>query len=145
MANHLKFICHFRVDVLRHTRKLSKKEEEREREKRKGIIADSALYDFPDLDFIWGLPIDVFHIAFEGITKLMLVRMFVTKSNKETRELLGMLSYYYEKMKVFTETPRKTRKLSVKQLKGNELAVLTFSVFPVLALNLLWEKKEPVW
>ncbi len=139
------FTSHYRVDVLRNTRKLTKKEEKRERDKRKGIIADSALYDFPDLDFIWGLPLDVFHLAFEGITKLMLVRMFVTKTNKEARELLEILSYYYQKMKVFSETARKTRKLSVKQLKGNELAVITFSVFPLLALNLLKDKKEPVW
>ncbi len=75
----------------------------------------------------------------------MLVRMFVTKTNKEARELLEILSYYYQKMKVFSETARKTRKLSVKQLKGNELAVITFSVFPLLALNLLKDKKEPVW
>ncbi len=75
----------------------------------------------------------------------MLVRMFVTRTSKEAKELLETLSYYYQKMKVFSETARKTRKLSVKQLKGNELAVLTFSVFPFLALNLLQEKKEPVW
>ncbi len=124
---------------------MSKKEAEREREKRKGIIADSALYDFPHLHFIWGLALDAFHLLFEGIAKRMLLRLFVARTDRETRQLLEELSYHYQKMAVFTETARKTRKISIKQLKGNELAVMTFSVFPYLSLQLMKEKKDDYW
>ncbi len=132
------------MDILPN-RKLTKAETEAEREKRKGIIADSALYEFPDLDYIWGLAVDAFHLLFEGIAKQMMVRLFVTKTNREARQLLEELSFHYQKMAVFSETARKTRKISVKQLKGNELFVMTFSVFPYLCLQLLKEKKGQVW
>ncbi len=110
-----------------------------------GVIADSALYDFPDFDFVWAVAIDIFHLGWEGISKLKLVRLFVNCKNAEARGLLEQFSFFYEKMKVFSETANTSRRIAVKQLKGNELAVLTMSAFPHLAMVLLRGKKEKVW
>ena len=100
-------------------------------------MADSALYDITNFDFIWGMAIDVFHICFEGISKLMLVRLFVLRTSKESRELLAEISFMYVGTRVFTETARKARRIQVKMLKGNELAVLTLSVFPAIVFCII--------
>ena len=105
---------------------------------RKGVVADSALYDLvPPFDTIWMLPIDVFHIAFEGITKTMLNRMFVLRCTRESRAVLMQINYLYKKMRVFSETARSSRTIRPAQLKGSELAVVTFTVFITLALQVL--------
>ncbi len=109
----------------------------RDDKKSKGVVADSALYDITNFDFIWGLAIDVFHICFEGISKLMLVRLFVLRTSKEFRELLMEISFMYEGTRVFSETARKTRRIQVKMMKGNELAVLTLSIFPAIVFCII--------
>ncbi len=110
-------------------------------DEKKGIVEDSAIYDLPHVDYIWGLPLDVFHLCYEGITKLMLVRIFVKRKTKQAKRYLKSLNHYYTSMRVFSETPRRTRAISVKNLKGNELGVITLSVLPVLALNVIDDKK----
>ena len=105
--------------------------------KTKGVIADSALYDISGFDFIWSLAIDIFHLCFEGISKTMLIRMLVLKTSKEAKQLLADITLLYQGTRVFTETARKTRLLQVKKLKGNELAVLTLSIFPAIIYNII--------
>ncbi len=110
---------------------------------RKGVVADSALYDIdPPMDTIWMLPIDIFHIAFEGITKTMLTRMFVTRDTRESRAILMQLNYFYKRMRVFSESARRTRTIRPKQLKGSELAVITFSALITLALDIIDAKGD---
>ncbi len=96
------------------------------------------------VDYIWGLPLDVFHLSFEGITKLMLSRMFCKRETKQSKRYLAQLNHYYMKMRVFSETARRSRKINVKNLKGNELGLITMSVLPVLALYVI-EDKKPHW
>ncbi len=95
------------------------------------------MYDITSFDFVWGCAIDIFHLAYEGITKLMLMRTFVLRSTKEAREMLAEISFMYMGTRVFTETARKGRKLQVKMLKGNELGVLILSIFPVIAYRVI--------
>ena len=91
------------------------------------------------------MAIDIFHLGWEGISKLKLVRLFVACKNAEARGLLAQFSFFYEKMMVFSETSRATRRIVVKQLKGNELAVLTLSAFPLLCMVLMRSKKGKIW
>ncbi len=101
------------------------------------MITDSALYDITGFDFIWGVAIDIFHLCFEGISKVMLIRLFVLRKTKDSRQLLADVSLLYEGIRVFTETARKSRKVQVKMLKGNELSVLTLSIFPAIVYNVI--------
>ena len=43
----------------------------------------------------------------------------------------------YRQMRVFTETPRRARALKVPQLKGNELCIITPTVLPTLAFQVI--------
>ncbi len=104
---------------------------------RKGVVADSALYDLPLFDTIWMLPIDIFHIGYEGITKTMLYRMFGASSTRESRAILSQLNFLYKRMRVFSEAARKTRTIRPLQLKGSELALITFSALITLALEII--------
>ncbi len=112
-------------------------------EEKKGILQDSAIYDLPHVDFVWGLPLDIFHLGYEGITKKMLERMFTKRTTKQSKAYLTRLNYYYTKMKVFSESARKARTIKVKNLKGNELGLITLSVLPVIALHVI-DSKKPV-
>ena len=132
IANYLQITCHCRYNT------------DADMDTHKGIVADSGVYDLPDVHYVWGLPLDVFHLCFEGITKLMLVRMFVKRTTKESKMVLSQLSHYYENSKVFSEMASTTRPIRVKQFKGNELRVLTMSAFPILCLFII-EKKTNHW
>ena len=100
---------------------------------KKDIVCDSPIYDLRSVDYVWGLPLDVFHNGFEGVAKLKMIRMFLTRKTKESREVLAELNLHYDAMTVFSETARTTRQVNqVLSLKGNELKVLSFSAFPVL-------------
>ncbi len=112
---------------------------------KKDIVCDSPIYDLRGVDYVWGLPLDVFHNGFEGVAKLKMIRMLLTKKTKEAREVLAELNLHYEAMTVFSETARTTRAVTqVLSLKGNELKVLSFSVFPVLATSII-RHDIPVW
>ncbi len=106
-------------------------------EERKGVVADSALYDLPAFDTIWMLPIDIFHIGYEGITKTMLYRMFIASSTRESRAILMQLNFLYKRMRVFSEAARRARTIRPLQLKGSELALITFSAMITLALEVI--------
>ena len=100
-------------------------------------MEDSALYDLEGFDVVWQVAVDVFHLCYEGVTKLMLKRMFIARYTVDT---LQDLNIHYKRMRVFTETARATKTIQVLAFKGNELAVLTLSVMPFLALKLMtWD------
>ncbi len=103
------------------------------------MVCDTPLYDWPGLDVIWDLPADVFHLIAEGITKEMLRRMFNSRQNKYSRDILAAMSSSYEAMKVFSETARRTRPIQPGNLKGNELTVITLSVLLHLVAEVMAE------
>ena len=106
-------------------------------------MEDSALYDLEGFDVVWQVAIDVFHLCYEGVTKLMLKRMFIARNTVESRQLLQDMNIHYKAMRVFTETARATRTIQVLAFKGNELAVLMLSVMPFLALKLMTRDTAP--
>ena len=79
---------------------------------------DTPLFDLNDFDVIWDVPIEEFHLCKEGITKLMMDRMFNSAAEATVR-LLGQFSRMYCRLQVFSETSRRTREIKLKQLKGS--------------------------
>ncbi len=67
----------------------------------------------------------------------MLNRMFVSRKTVESRGILAEASFLYRKMRVFTETPRRSRTLKIAQLKGNELCVVTLTLLPTMAFQVI--------
>ena len=61
---------------------------------KKGVIGDSALYDLEGFDVVWHVGIDVFHLCYVGVTKLLLKRMFVARSTVESRQLLQEINQH---------------------------------------------------
>ncbi len=98
-------------------------------------MEDSALYDLEGFDVVWQVAVSVLYLCYEGVTKLMLKRMLIDRNTMESRQLLQDLNIHYKGMRVFTETARATRTIQVLAFKGNELAVLTPSFMPFLALK----------
>jgi len=91
-------------------------------------------------------PPEVFHLFNEGIAKAILRGLFQKTDTKESREIFSDLNDIYLHTKVFSETPRRPRKIKISQLKGNELYVLSFVIFPALLQRLKKRKfKKPHW
>ncbi len=112
-------------------------------EERQGITAFSPLFDLQSpFDIVWGLPVDQFHLIFEGIVKEMLRRMFVARDTKESRRFHRGLSNLYRSTRVFSETARASRSLQLSSLKGNEYGVLTLSVMIPFAVKILKDVPE---
>ncbi len=108
---------------------------------RQGIIYYTPILDLHEpFDIVWDMPPEQFHLIYEGITKQILQRMFDTSSTVHSRQLLYTLDETYSSLQVFTETPRKPRKICVLRMKGSEFATLAMSVFPVLIKDLLSSK-----
>ena len=98
----------------------------------------SPLFDLQTpFDIVWGIPVDQFHLIFEGIVKEMLRRMFVARTTKVSRRFHRALSDMYRATRVFSETPRASRPLQLSSLKGNEYGVLTLSVMIPFAVKIL--------
>ncbi len=106
-------------------------------------MEDSALYDLEGSDVVWHVAVDVFHLCYEGVTKLMIKRMFIARNTVESRQLLQDLNIHYKGMRVFTEIARATRTIQVLAFKGNKLGVLTLSVMPFLAIKLMTRDTAP--
>lgn len=81
---------------------------------------------------IWQAPPEVFHLLWEGLSKQIMQRLFTMTSKKANKTLLTALEDQYCDMKVLTEMPRCSRSLRINLLRGNELKVITMSVFPAL-------------
>ncbi len=120
---------------------------ENDLEDRQGITTFSPLFDLlGPFSIVWGLPVDQFHLIFEGIVKEMLKRMFGNVSNKDSRAFHRSLSEMYEGTRVFSETPRATRPLLLSTLKGHEYGLITLSVLIPFAVRILGNVEEKtVW
>ncbi len=107
-------------------------------------MEDSALYDLEGFDVVWQVAVSVLYLCYEGVTKLMLKRLFIDRNTVESRQLLQDLNIHYKGMRFFTETARATRTIQVLlAFKGNELAVLTPSFMPFLALKPMTRDTTP--
>ena len=93
------------------------------RELRMGVKRDTPLIDLNGFDIIWSVPIEEFHLIKEGISKLMLERMFTGTAESVVRTF-KKLSAMYSGMAVFSETSRRPREIKLKQFKGKQ--TLTF-------------------
>ncbi len=113
---------------------------------RQGLQCFSPLFDLlHEIDIVWDLPPDIFHLLWEGITRDKLKRMFINRVNKISKGLLNDLSQAYRATRVFSETPRRPHAIHVKSLKGSELALITMSVFPLLVERLMRSFDGGVW
>ena len=110
------------------------------------MLAFSPLFDLIcPFDIIWCLPLDPFHLLFEGIAKEMLKRLFSKRNTAVSRDFFQQLSDLYKAMKVFSETPRRTVSLVLSKLKGHEYQTLVFSVFPALLADIMVSETENFW
>ncbi len=80
---------------------------------------------------------DCFHLTAEGCTKRKMERMFINRKSRYSAYVLLMMSGAYKSMKVFSEMPPRSRTINPANMKGNELTVITLSVMPALALELM--------
>ncbi len=111
-------------------------------DKRKGVIDDSALHDLEGFDVVWDCPIKEFHNCKEGLSKQIHHRGFGKKATAYDQRILSEYLQLYVTMAVFSESPRRTRPISVGQFKGNEFGLLTLSAMPTLAYQLIRSKKD---
>ncbi len=91
---------------------------------------------------MWGLPVDQFHLIFEGIVKEMLKRMFINRGTIESRRFHRALSDMFRGTRVFSEIPRAARPLHLSSLKGNEYGVLALSVLIPFCVQILKDAPE---
>lgn len=86
---------------------------------RKGIQTYTPLVDLRQpFDLVKDIPLDEFHLVREGMTKLMLLRMF-DNQQRQAQQVSEVFDGALADMKVLTEMPRRTRGLSyVKEFKG---------------------------
>ena len=89
------------------------------------------------------MPADSFHLLNEGVCKLMLSRMFESKS-AETVATKDAWSRAYRRTKVVAEISRCPRKIDVAHLKGCEFSFLMLAGFPSL-IDILEDKDEDHW
>ncbi len=91
------------------------------------------------------MPAEPFHLLWEGITKQILVRLFVNRKSKETKALLRKTNAAFARMCVFKESPRKSRFISVLQMTGSELQTVAMSAFPYMANKLMRGLQGQEW
>ena len=91
-------------------------------------------------DIVYDMPPEEFHLLYEGLTKMMLQRMLT--QSRYAKHVQAKATALYRNMKVFSETPRFPRKLNPGDLKGSEFAVILYSLFPSLAMDILEDKTD---
>ena len=64
---------------------------------------------------------------------MMIRRLFEDSNTMLTRDIREEWSYHYEVMTVSSEMPRCTNNINTSSMKGNELGLVLYSSFPVLA------------
>lgn len=110
-----------------------------------GLKAWSPLHLLPQpFSFIFSVPPEEFHLIKEGLTKLIIRRLFESTSAAASQELLGRWSDIYESAQVFSETPRRTKAIQTSMMKGSELGYVAYAGFPVL-VDLLEDYEGEVW
>ena len=98
------------------------------------MTAKSPLLEIPEpFDIIFHAPSDEFHLVKEGVAKMMIRRLFEDSNTMLTRDIREEWSYHYEVMTVCSEMPRCTNSINTSSMKGNELGLVLYSSFPVLA------------
>ncbi len=107
------------------------------KEEAAGVAGDTPLYDLRDFDIVEDFGADCFHLTAEGCSKRKMERMFHNRKSQYSAYVLLMMSGAYESMTVFSEMPRRSRVIKPLTMKGNELTVITLSVFPALAIELM--------
>ncbi len=101
------------------------------------MAGDSPLYDLNNFDIVDDFGTDCFHNVAEGCSKRKLERMFINRKSRYSAYILLTMSGAYKSMRVFSEMPRRSRTINPASMKGNELTVITLSVFPALAIDLM--------
>ena len=97
------------------------------------MIAYTVLYELLEpFSIVWSLPPDEFHLVKEGLTKLIVKRLFEDSSTRTSKAIFTRWNMAYELCRVFTESARRTRKIATGSMKGSEFGVLVYSAFPVL-------------
>lgn len=110
-----------------------------------GVVEKSPLLDIDGpFSLIDHMPPEPFHLVHEGLTKLMLKRLFEDSSTVESREILARWENGILDMYVFQETPRCTRRISTGQMKGSEYATIALSAFPAL-IPILRRRQKQHW
>ncbi len=110
-----------------------------------GIRARSPLFDLRGFDFTQDMPAEPFHLFWEGITRQILVRLFINRKTRETKALLRKCNAAFSQMCVFQESPRKARAISVMQMTGSELQTVALSAFPYMANKLMRGLQGQEW
>ena len=80
----------------------------------------------------------------EGISKLLVKRLFEDSKAKTAKKIMAEWSEIYENTRVFSETARRTRKINTGQMKGREFVVILFAAFPSLVV-ILERYKTGLW
>ncbi len=106
------------------------------------MAGDTPLYDLRNFDIVEDFGTDCFHNIAEGCSKIKIERMFINRKSRYSAYILLMMSGAYKSMKVFSEMPRRSRTISPANMKGNELTVITLSVFPALAVELMDDSED---
>ncbi len=72
-----------------------------------------------NFDIVHDVPIEEFHLLKEGMTKLMLLRTACSAS-VHSKEIAEAFDEAFTKTRVFSETPRRPRRLThASKFKGN--------------------------
>ena len=98
-----------------------------------GVNAYSPLNDVEaPFSIIWSLPLDPFHLIHEGLTKLMVSRLFEQCTAQENQNVLKAWNNAYSKVQVCSEMARRARNVDTGQMKGSELKTVLYVGFPML-------------
>lgn len=110
----------------------------------RGVTEYTPLYELPaPFHAVHSLPCEEFHLVKEGVVKLMLTRIFESKS-AETVAVLAEWSGRYERTMLPHELPRSARKIQVGQFKGSEFGVLAMAGLPSL-IDIFENRQEDHW
>ena len=106
-----------------------------------GVKEYTPLYTIPrPFSVVWSVPVEQFHLLYEGLAKMFIVRLFIDSAPSESRDIFAE---WNQMTAVFSETPRRARKIT-GQMKGAEYAVMSFTAFPTLVL-LMQDRDADYW
>lgn len=77
-------------------------------------------------------PYDEFHLLFEGLTKLIIKRLFEASNTNTSRAVMTRWREALDLTSTFSESARRPRKIETGKLKGSEFGFILHTGFPVL-------------